>query len=404
MYAHQLAAAHKEGVQSFSDAVGTAVKLGQKKGSSYEFAEIVSQQKEVAAKAFEKEAKALQIPGAAWSEFSGSTSLFVKELDEVSGRLRREEMRRLATRVERWVKTRLAESVGLEFNKLGSGRGGQGAPETGSQPEEKEIWDRIWALFTSTVKEAESKFLSRATSFDASDEEKAVGIWRLRRKAWGVLKARVEEECMEGNLLLKLRENFEDRFRYDKSGTPRIWRPTDDIDAIFHKSRDATLGLIPLLSRFRLSSTLSSPPLEEFIGAQPDGTTADDEEDLTPIGGIDGDEGSLDEEMQVLSEAKRQDLVSRFRKTAEAVYVEAKRSALGGVTQIPVAFWAVLLALGWNEILAGMFALPHPVWTILSMNSVLTLQQSSATLSTSSSSFSPASPRTSPGTSTSGAP
>jgi len=30
-----------------------------------------------------------------------------------------------------------------------------------------------------------------------------------------VLRARIDEEVMEGNILLKLRENFEDKFRYD---------------------------------------------------------------------------------------------------------------------------------------------------------------------------------------------
>jgi hypothetical protein len=35
------------------------------------------------------------------------------------------------------------------------------------------------------------------------------------------------------------------------------------------------------------------------------------------------------------------------------VYVEAKRSAIGGMTQVPLYFYGLLLALGWNEIVAG---------------------------------------------------
>ena len=62
---------------------------------------------------------------------------------------------------------------------------------------------------------------------------------------------------------------------------------------------------------------------------------------------------SLEEEMTILSEAKRQDLVVRFKKTADGVYVEAKRSAIGGMTQVPLYFYGLLLALGWNEIVAG---------------------------------------------------
>jgi hypothetical protein len=260
-------------------------------------------------------------------------------------------MRRLATRVERWVRSRLGESVGLEFNALGSGRG---TPEKGEKSPETGIWDRIWTIFTSTVKDAERRFTDRARSFDASSEEVDVGLWRLRRKSWGVLRAKIDEEMMEGNLLLKLRENFEDKFRYDDAGVPRIWRPTDDIEGIYTKARESTLTLIPLLARFRHSETNAPPPLERFIGNQPPSASAADEEDLTPIGGVDEEEGkSLEEETTMLTESKRQDLTARFKKAADGIYVEAKRSAIGGMTQVPLYFYGLLLALGWNEIVAG---------------------------------------------------
>ena len=159
---------------------------------------------------------------------------------------------------------------------------------------------------------------------------------------------------MEGNLLLKLRENFEDKFRYDEAGVPRIWRPTDDIEGIYTKARESTLTLIPLLARFRNSQSGNPPPLDRWIGPVPEAATPADEEDLTPIGGVDEEEGkSLEEETTMLNEAKRQDLIVRFKKAADGVYVEAKRSAIGGMTQVPLYFYGLLLALGWNEIVAG---------------------------------------------------
>ncbi len=62
----------------------------------------------------------------------------------------------------------------------------------------------------------------------------------------------------------------------------------------------------------------------------------------------------------MLNESKRQDLVVRFKKAADGVYVEAKRSAVGGITQVPLYFYGLLLALGWNEIVAGtlLFSIP----------------------------------------------
>lgn len=356
LFQGQLSAAHKAGVAAFSDAVTNAVKAGQKSGGSYEFAEIVDKQKRKTLEIFKEEVQSLAIEDVPWSNFESQSRLFEKELDEVSSRLRKDEMRRLATRVERWVKSRLGDAIGLEFNKLGSGRNGTGAPETGDQPpSEKDLWDRIWNVFVGIVKEAEDRFADRAKSFEASEEEVEVGLWRLRRKSWVALRERIEEEVMEGNILLKLRENFEDKFRYDEAGVPRIWRPSDDIEGIYTRARESTLTLIPLLSRFRLSETYAAPDLPGWIGSQPAGAEAEDEDDLTPIGGVDEEDGkSLEEEMTVLSEGKRQDLVVRFKKTADGVYVEAKRSAIGGITQVPLYFYAVLLVLGWNEIVMGM--------------------------------------------------
>ncbi|KAJ5902089.1 Protein sey1 [Penicillium taxi] len=349
----QLSAAHKTGISDFSDAVTESVKSGQKKGGSYDFAEIVNRETKSSLEKFEEVARSTVVEGTPWSNYKQLLSLYQKELSEVSGRLRRDEMRRLATRVERWVQSRLGESVGLEFNNLGSGHAGASTSENGEKHNEKAFWDQIWNVFVETVLDAERRFTERAGSFDASLEEVDVGLWRLRRKSWGVLRSKIDEEMTEGNLLLKLRENFEDKFRYDDDGVPRIWRPTDDIEGIYTRARESTLTLIPLLSRFRLSETSAPPPLDRWIGHTPSSATAADEEDLVPIGGVDEDEGkSLEEEMTILSDSKRQELTVRFKKSADGVYVEAKRSAIGGMTQVPLYFYGLLLALGWNEIIA----------------------------------------------------
>ncbi|KAK4990731.1 Dynamin-like GTPase that mediates homotypic ER fusion [Elasticomyces elasticus] len=363
LFQGQLSAAHKSGVYAFSEAVSAAVKSGQKKGASYDFQQIVQSEKQKALHNFEQEAQSTLIKGTSWSNYEQELSSYQKDLDEVSARLRKDEMRRLATRIERWVRSKISDLIGLEFNKLGSGRCGSGAPETGEKlPSEKDLWDRIWSLFTDTVQLAESRFTERARSFDASPEEVDIGLWRLRRKSWGVLRAKIDEEVMEGNILLKLRENFEDKFRYDDEGVPRIWRPTDDIEGMYTRARESTLELIPLLSRFKLQNTNAPPPLESWIGTPPAAVSAADEEDLAPIGGVDEDEGkSLEEEMTILSDGKRADLTTRFKKMADGVYVEAKRSAIGGITQVPLYFYGLLLALGWNEIVA---VLRNPVYFI----------------------------------------
>lgn len=48
-------------------------------------------------------------------------------------------------------------------------------------------------------------------------------------------------------------------------------------------------------------------------------------------------------------------LESRFKRDADAAYVEAKRSMVSSVAQIPVWMYGVLVVLGWNEAMAVLF-------------------------------------------------
>ena len=60
----------------------------------------------------------------------------------------------------------------------------------------------------------------------------------LRRRAWLLLRTKVDEQTAEPVILGKLRNHFEERFRYDEQGVPRVWKPDDDIDGAFKKAKD----------------------------------------------------------------------------------------------------------------------------------------------------------------------
>lgn len=57
----------------------------------------------------------------------------------------------------------------------------------------------------------------------------------------------------------------------------------------------------------------------------------------------------------LLSPTKIVSLESRFKRDADAAYVEAKRSMVSSVAQIPLWMYGVLVALGWNEAMAVLF-------------------------------------------------
>ena len=54
----------------------------------------------------------------------------------------------------------------------------------------------------------------------------------------------------------------------------------------------------------------------------------------------------------VLSEAKQADLSARFRREADAYYVEAKRSMVSSIEAIPRWVYVIVAVLGWNEFVA----------------------------------------------------
>lgn len=71
----------------------------------------------------------------------------------------------------------------------------------------------------------------------------------LRRRAWQALCAKIDEQTADAAIIGKLRTHFEDRFRYDEAGIPRVWRPDDDIDGAFKAAKDQVDFLSARLSR-----------------------------------------------------------------------------------------------------------------------------------------------------------
>ncbi|PIL35938.1 hypothetical protein GSI_01598 [Ganoderma sinense ZZ0214-1] len=201
------------------------------------------------------------------------------------------------------------------------------------------MWDKVLTVFRETLEKAESSYLTKAKSFDCTDEENSTALAILRRRAWLALRAKVDEQTAETIFLGKLRNYFEERFRYDEKGTPRVWKPDDDIDSAFRKAKEQTLELIPIYWRIE--------PLDPSLKFTLPSETSDP---LTST-----EEFDFPATLIVFSETKSLDLNNRFRKDADAYYVEAKRSMVSSVAQIPYWMYGVLVVLGWNEAMLVLF-------------------------------------------------
>ena len=80
--------------------------------------------------------------------------------------------------------------------------------------------------------------LTYSLGFNCTEEENDEALKTLRRRAWVTLLNKVKEHTADAALLAKLRDAFEEKFRYDEAGIPRVWKPEDDIDGVFKKAKD----------------------------------------------------------------------------------------------------------------------------------------------------------------------
>lgn len=121
----------------------------------------------------------------------------------------------------------------------------------------------------------------------------------------------------------KIRRRFEATFRYDDRGMPRVWSAGDDIDTIFAGSRTEADLLLILLAKF-------SGPIPETILSSAD----------------------FDATSVILITPSRQALLKdRFKREADAAFIDAKRATVAMTTSIPIWFIALAVILGWNEFL-----------------------------------------------------
>lgn len=182
-----------------------------------------------------------------------------------------------------------------------------------------------------------------STGFNCTEEENEAALGALRRKAWLALCAKIDEQTTDTVLMSKLRSVFEDRFRYDEEGVPRVWKPDDDIDGIFRVARDDTLALIPIYSKIVPLDDTKSITLP---------STSEDPHQAALVEKGEEEEFDFSSTLTLFTETKKGDIISRFRKEADAYYVEAKRSTVSSIAQVPLWMYGVMVALGWNEFLA----------------------------------------------------
>ncbi|OBZ83027.1 Protein SEY1 [Choanephora cucurbitarum] len=300
----QLGSLRKKAVQTFD------TELDQKlKAIDYNFTQIVHGCTEHAKNIFLNGAKAILLSDTDWS-FHSEEERMKEDLEAISSRARTEEYKKMHKVIEKQIESDLSDSISIELNRP-----------------DNHMWHKIIQVYKSITTHAESMLSHKAKSFDSSPEDLKQSLEEMKIRAWLLLRKKVDEELTDNLLLLKLRNQFEDKFRYDDKGVPKVWKPEDDIDIYFRKARDETLDVIKLYAQVDLSQD------------------KDFNIDAT-------DDFDFSQSLRVLSEAKQIDIANRFKRESDAFYLEAKRSVVSTTAKVPTWVIGLMIFLGWNEFMA----------------------------------------------------
>ena len=327
----QLRNLHKQLAAQFRTALLDATRSQ----SAYDFHAVFVEQYDAALHAFDRAISDVPFTPTDFSVDEERAAL-VSELHETAAALRADECRKVIVRVKRDVRKALAEPIELAL----------------ARPTEQ-LWDTVLRTFLDTMRTARETYLRHAKSLNCTPDEDASALSALQRRGWLAAMGKIQEQTSDAALAMRLRSYFEARFRYDADGIPRVWRPTDDMDGAFVRARDATLQLVPLYARIA--------PQDETLFTQV-ASALDDEEYAAAVERGDEEPLDLDESRQVLSELRCTEVGDRFRRDADALFVEAKRGTVSGMAQVPAWVYVALVVLGWNEAMA---VLRSPVYFTL---------------------------------------
>ncbi|KAG9064286.1 Dynamin-like GTPase that mediates homotypic ER fusion [Linnemannia hyalina] len=300
----QLKNLHKTAVSNFTTQLQQALKV-----EGTEFGKAAAKTRQEAVDFFLKGAKAIKLTETDW-EYEEELYQLEHDLEELTTVQREKELVKMLTGLEKLIKQELDEPVKLALDQ----------PRPG-------MWGRIMAIYRRTSEDAEVLLLKKAKTFELKEEEEEQLAVNLKRQSWVLLTMKVQEESVDGLILYKLSNRFEEMFQRDSHGLPRVWSPTDDIDTPFRKAREETIELIRLYAKIDTLDPVTDTHL-----------TLESSDDF-----------DFDQSLQVLSETRQQELTTLFKRKADASYVEAKRSIVATQAKIPYWVGVALIVLGWNE-------------------------------------------------------
>lgn len=226
-----------------------------------------------------------------------------------------------------------------------------------------DLWDKVMSQFDQIVEKLLRTYeYGQGYDFQLGLKEgNDLLHLKIMKMIWKKYDVLVHDLINEDTVSRILRNVFEDKFKFDDKGLPIVWKDFNQLDSRFNKSKEETLKLLPLLGTMRLSNgkTVQIPKynIDENDSEQELDSASEIEDDSDP-------DINTNKFARLLTTKQKAKISKRFKKDADAIYLDAKRSIAANRTSIPPFMYVLLLVLGWNEF---MMILRNPILFVLSI-------------------------------------
>ncbi|EPY50765.1 GTP binding protein Sey1 [Schizosaccharomyces cryophilus OY26] len=306
----QLNALQKELVSSF-------MKTAENFPCNRPFKELAAKEIEKSKTRMQEEAQSLMIANIDWDSKQFLLKLS-EELESSCNSVCKQKLSSKITEMRTTLETRVAESLEIALQK----------------PNLK-VWDGLLDELLTNQKQATDEITRLFPLFmDSTEPELNQSyIHDFKKDSWIAFRKKVALEMSDVLLQQRLRMFFEETFRYDSDGMPKLFKKSGTLDRDYRDSVTKTLELIQVLSCIKYS----------------DGRIPELGIDVKEI---DSSFSTPTEFLTILNRKRVSSTSVNLKRTADLIYLDCKRSLVSTQTRIPPYFWALLLVLGWNELMA----------------------------------------------------
>ncbi|ODV58657.1 dynamin-like GTPase SEY1, partial [Ascoidea rubescens DSM 1968] len=209
-------------------------------------------------------------------------------------------------------------------------------------------WNDSLSSFNSTLSNLLLKFKSEDGSYDfglgLSDEESIDTFKKIQRLAWESFDSIIHNQITEEKIVNLLRERFEDKFRYDEENVPKLWSNALEVDQSYKVAKEYAFSILPILAIAKTDDGVEIIPDVSIYNQEISSDVESDDEELN---------SSKNQRFaHILSAEQQNSIKHKFKRQADAMYVEAKRSTIQSITSIPYWIYIIIAILGYDEFMA----------------------------------------------------